>query len=180
MPVIILHFSNVLQQCEISDHLLWKGLALQSLQHKICLAQYQLKIFKCWICLHSHCCFYIYTGPKKIELWHPGPKTAQLLHTWANLTKLNCCNPVLPALWSKNNQAKSNHREPDLSELWQKCNSLLWGPSISRKVWCSKGNRSICSFSHRRVVEQELTVQRGHSHSPLGISGNGGFRQWMW
>lgn len=25
-----------------------------------------------------------------------------------------------------------------------------------------------------------LTVQRGQSHSPLGISGRGGFRQWMW
>lgn len=25
-----------------------------------------------------------------------------------------------------------------------------------------------------------LTVQRGQIHSPLGISGSGGFRQWMW
>lgn len=27
---------------------------------------------------------------------------------------------------------------------------------------------------------QGLTVQRGQIHSPLGISGSGGLRQWMW
>lgn len=34
--------------------------------------------------------------------------------------------------------------------------------------------------ARKRGGKGRLTVHRGHSHSPLGMSGRGGFRQWMW
>lgn len=58
-------------------------------------------------------------------------------------------------------------------------NAFLWGWTLSKitrfALWWQTGINNM-----RKYQDRELTMQRGHSHSPLGISGRGGLRQWMW
>lgn len=80
-----------------------------------------------------------------------------------------CCTYCMYNYYSKNVTEKVSN-----TQITQAVTLVHLGVSIKVR------NVFLWGWTSTKNQDRELTMQRGHSHSPLGISGRGGLRQWMW